>query len=375
MGKWAELPEDLLVLTAERLILLEDFLAFSGVCRSWRSVAINDNFKGSEQTPWLMLAKKDKPDDRQFISLRKGGVIRTVNLPEARGKRCLESLGWLVTISQDGDMNLLHPFTRVQISLPQVTKNYHLDSMKNHLSFIHKAVLSSRPEESNDYVLVVIYGCSRRLAFWRPEDKSWTAVNVGLISFCDINFYKGLCYGVMSNGMVLAFCVWGRYLTLASHVGYGPREFIGHNGLKQPYIVQSADVVLIVIRVFREACLPVFLGDNHFGFSNSGESGIYYETCGFKVFEVDLSRVGECAEKTSLGDNALFLGDNSSVSLVASRFRGIKSNCIYYTNNLKRREGNGMCIYDMEDGSNRPCYEEESSSLTCPPIWVNPSSF
>ncbi|KAF7151610.1 hypothetical protein RHSIM_Rhsim02G0223700 [Rhododendron simsii] len=368
MGKWAELPEDLLVLTAQRLILLEDFLSFSGVCRSWRSVAINDNFKGSEQTPWLMLARKDKPDDRQFISLRKGGVIRTVNLPEARGTRCLESLGWLVTISQDGDMNLLHPFTRVQINLPQITKNYHLDSMKNHLSFVHKAVLSSRPEESNDYALVVIYGCSRRLAFWRPGDKSWTGVHVGLISFCDINFYKGLCYGVISNGMVLAFDVWGLNPPLAWHVGYGAREFIGHSGLKQLYVVQSADVVLIVIRDFREACLPVFLEDDHLGFSNNGESRVYYATCGFKVFEV-----GECVEKTSLGDNALFLGDNSSVSVVASRFRGIKSNCIYYTNNFKRREGNYMCIYNMEDGSHRPCYEEESSGLTCPPMWVNPS--
>ncbi|KAF7151504.1 hypothetical protein RHSIM_Rhsim02G0225600 [Rhododendron simsii] len=154
------------------------------------------------------------------------------------------------------------------------------------------------------------------------EDKSWTAINAGLISFCYINFYIGLCYGVTSNGMVLAFDVWGHNPTLAWHVGHGPREFIGHSGFKLPYIVQSAEV--------------------------------------------------ECVEKTSLGDNALFLGDNSSVSVDATTFHGIKSNSIYYNNNLQ--QGADLCIY-MEDGSHRPCYEEESSSLTYPPMWVNPSSF
>ncbi|KAI8569446.1 hypothetical protein RHMOL_Rhmol02G0279900 [Rhododendron molle] len=325
-----------------------------------------------------MLSNKDKLNDCQFISLRKGGIIRTVNLPEARGKQCLESLGWLVTISEDGHMNLLHPFTRVQINLPHVTafKNYHLDSLKDHLFFIHKVVLSSRPEESKDYVLVVIYGCSRRLTFWRPEDKSWTAINAGLISFCDINFYLGLCYGVTSDGMVLAFDVWGHNPTLSWHVGDGPREIIGHGGLKLPYIVQSAEVLLIVIRVLRQAILPLFLEDDHFVVNDNSESRVYYETCGFKVFEVDLGKVGECVEKRSLGDHALFLGDNSSVSVDASRFKGIKSNCIYYTDNLNRGARKDVSIYDIEDGSHRPCYEGEYSfSLTCPPLWVNPSSF
>lgn len=97
MGNWAELGEDLLALTIKRVALYEDFLSFRGVCRAWHSVAVDENFKGFEQIPWLMLSEKDNSDERQFVSLRKG-IIRT----EARGKRCLETLGWLVIISEDG---------------------------------------------------------------------------------------------------------------------------------------------------------------------------------------------------------------------------------------------------------------------------------
>lgn len=73
--------------------------------------------------------------------------------------------------------------------------------------------------------------------------------------------------------------------------------------------------------------------------------------------------MAKCVEKTSLGNNALFLGDNASVSVDASTFSGIKANGIYYTNNFKRGGGKYTGIYDMEDGSWRPCYEVESPSL------------
>ncbi|KAF7151438.1 hypothetical protein RHSIM_Rhsim02G0223900 [Rhododendron simsii] len=337
MGNWAELPEDLLVLTANKITLFEDFLSFSGVCRSWRSVAINDNFKGSEQIPWLMLSDKDKPDERQFVSLRKGGVIRTVNLPDARGKRCLETLGWLVTVAEDGEINLLHPFTRVQINLPHVTtfKHYQMRTFDKNTSFISKAVLSSRPEESEDYALVVAYGDSGYVCFWRPGDMSWTDVRISLLYFRDIIFHGGLFYGVVGRAFVFAFDVWGPDPT---------RTWIA----------------------------TVYNGTNR--------SRVDYRTPRFQVFGAALRGKGEWAEITSLADNALFLGDNASFSVDASRFPGIKANCIYYTDEYWefRKRGGGLRhtgIYCLEDGSKSPCYEEESFNPICPPLWVNSSSF
>ncbi|KAI8569441.1 hypothetical protein RHMOL_Rhmol02G0279400 [Rhododendron molle] len=377
MGNWAELPEDILVLIAKRITLFEDFLFFSGVCRSWRSVAVNDNFKGSEQIPWLMLCDKDKPDERQFVSVRKGGVIRTVNLPEARGKRCLETLGWLVTTSEDGDINLLHPFTRVQINLPHIsTSEYYHPRRNKHLRFINKAVLSSCPEEGKDYVLMAIYSggdsSGGRLAFWRSRDVSWIRVNI--IWFSDINFYNGLCYGVV-GAQIFAFDVWGPNPNVALVVGYGPsHEYF--EGRQKPYIVQSAGVVLIVNRIIRQVSPSTFPEDYPYSFETCGFTVFEVDSSKkgkwFTVFEVDSSKKGKWVEKTSLGDSALFLGDNASVCVDASRFQGIKANCIYYTDSFKRG-GNYMGIYNMEDGSLSPCYEGEPSSSICPPMWVNPS--
>lgn len=360
MSNWAELPKDLLILIAKRITLYEDFLDFSGVCRSWRSIAIKDHFKGSEKLPWLMLSDKDKPNERKFVSLRKGGIIRTINLPEARGKRCLESLGWLVTISEDGDMSLLHPFTRAQINLPHVTtfKYYHWYGMKNHLSFINKAVLSSSPQESKDYVLMVMYSGS--LAFWRPGDKCWTHVEDDICSFCDIIFHKGLFYGVIDRGRVFAFDAWGSNPTWTYFFRHGPDEY--SSGLNRPYIVESAgEILTIFLKIKQSIC-----------YTNKDDSRVGYRICGFNVFEADLSDAKECVEKTSLGNNTLFLGDNASISVDASRIPGIKANCIYYTDNLTG--GNYIGIYDMEDGSSMPCYEGESSGLIFSLMWVNPSS-
>lgn len=129
MGNWAELLEDLLVGIAKRIPVFEDFVAFGGVCRSWRSVAIKQNFKGSQQIPWLMLAEEEgeeeKANERRIVSLTKGGMVRKLMVPEARRKRCFESLGWLVTVSEDGEMNLLHPFSQVQIPLPHINTFKH----------------------------------------------------------------------------------------------------------------------------------------------------------------------------------------------------------------------------------------------------------
>ncbi|KAF7149627.1 hypothetical protein RHSIM_Rhsim02G0224300 [Rhododendron simsii] len=295
---------------------------------SRRSIAINDNFEGSEQIPWLMLSDKDKPDERQFVSLRKGGIICTINLPEARGKRCLETLGWLVTIAED--------------------------------------------EESKDYVLVVLHGNVRHLGFWRPGDKSWTNVEVPILGFYDIIFHEGLLFAVKGHGMVLAFDVLGPY-PIRPWFGLGIPD-ICFGSHKQLFIVESAGVVLMV---HQDASLPDFGDDDPFGPDNKERSSVEYPTCRFQVFEF-ASGTKEWVEIMSLGDNGLFLGENASISVDASRFSGMKANCIYYTDNFwnfYQRGGANTGIYSLEDGSKSPCYEEESFNPICPPLWVSPSSF
>ncbi|KAH7840100.1 hypothetical protein Vadar_012616 [Vaccinium darrowii] len=155
------------------------------------------------------------------------------------------------------------------------------------------------PQESKDYILVVIYSGS--LAFWRPGDKCWTHVQDDICSFCDIIFHKGLFYGVIDRGRVFAFDAWGSNLTRTYFFRHGPDEY--SSGFNRPYIVESAgEILTIFLKVKQSICY------------NKDDSRVDYRICGFKVFEVDLSDAEECLEETSLGNNALFLGDNASIS-------------------------------------------------------------
>ena len=78
----------------------------------------------------------------------------------------------------------------------------------------------------------------------------------------------------------------------------------------------------------------------------------------------------------SLGDQALFVGNSSSLSLTASSLNGIKPNCIYFTDddlthfNCTRNGGGfDMGVYRMEDARIIPHYSGQSLSFFCSPLW------
>ena len=99
-----------------------------------------------------------------------------------------------------------------------------------------------------------------------------------------------------------------------------------------------------------------------------------YGTMGFEVFEVDLGG-GKWKELKSLGNRALFLGNNSSISVEASDFSGCRANCIYFIGSypdtywsIPGGGGRDMGIYNKLDGSIEPHYYRESLSRITPPM-------
>ncbi|KAF8389341.1 hypothetical protein HHK36_026035 [Tetracentron sinense] len=323
-----------------------------------------------------MLAEKENSDTRNFFSLSKGGMIQERLLPEARGTRCWSSHGWLITIADDLSMFLLNPVTRAQIQLPH-QRTFKDNSYRNPRNakevFIHRAILSSSPSWSSNYVVMVIHG-------------------------------------------VVVFDIESPNSTEARIVTKPPDELLGIV-YSMLYIVELSGALVVVSRTYVE--------DDPKGDSEEGEEeeaseededseveedseeegeveedseeegeveeeegvmeddlprflNISYQTAGFQVFELDLTS-GKWAKLSNLGDKAMFLGHNSSMSVVASDIPGCEANCIYFTDDnfsyyFSHSDGGGkdMGIFNLQDGSIKQHYMGDSRSrLTTPMACVD----
>ncbi|KAH0690387.1 hypothetical protein KY290_018622 [Solanum tuberosum] len=395
MADWSGLLYDLLVLIARRLNLIEDYLNFSTVCKSWHSVPTKNNFNNDLfRAPWLMLAEEDGNSIRKFFSLY-NGMILNKRIPKASRKRCMESMGWLIMVGEDeGEISILHPFSGVQIELPHqnTTVDYNSHQTGWLMSFIRKAVLSASPSHTSDYLLMVIEGGMRFLSFWRPGDVRWTRVTwegINRRCFTDLIYFNGQIYAIDYPGNLLVCDV-------ADVVGSKPTK--GHivaqvpldpeDGLEELYIVESLGSLFVIVRngvQFRSlrddsdriplTLLPEEVEDDGI------EEELTYGTTIFHVFQVDLA-AGKMTETRELGDAAFFLGANASISVQASQFPGIKPNHIYFTDDffesyLSYEEGGGldMGVFNLANGSIQPHYNGVSLSRFCPPTWVTPTLY
>ncbi|KAK7832292.1 putative f-box protein [Quercus suber] len=366
MSKWADLPDLILSEIMRRLSFYNDFVIFGAICKSWRSVYSSENPPLSPRCPWLMLAEEKEQKSRT-----------------------------------DFQVNLFHPLSKHLLSLPQpLFWNEDGNSKLNHLDyrdmFFEKCVLSRNPwnsvthEYDCDCIIMVIYGNGRSLAFTRPGYKAWIDIPSHSGSISDITFYNGKFYAVNCHGEAFV-CHTDDDIPFVESIAPHPpatEEII------QMYIVESSGDLLVVSR-FRGG--HFFLEDdtededseddiedeNIHESEGEGEgedeeekiNDNPYVTIGFTILKLECSTKVRSKYKykwgkvDSLGDQALFVGDNSSVSLSASSFNGCKANCIYYTDDYVEvfpftLNGGGydMGVFSVEDGEYKHHYEGESLS-------------
>ncbi|XP_055819532.1 F-box protein At2g26160-like [Solanum dulcamara] len=383
MVDWSELRPELLVLIVRRINMIEDYLNFRIICKSWHSVATRDNFNSNlPRAPWLMLAEEENDRTcRKFFSLYNGMILKK-RIPGASEKRCMESKGWLITVGKDeGEVSLLHPFSGVQIELPhqKTTERYEHNYTHVPWTFIRKAVLSANPSHTYDYAVMVIEGRFELLSLWRPGDLLWTRIlmpiHIGHIS--DVVYFNGHFYAV----------TFGRWVQICDVVG---SELINIHTIAQlaswndgrNYILESLGSLFVVAQQFvdlrhanddRER-IPL----RHIP-GEDDEKICTHRTRKFLVFQIDLVSC-KATPTRDLGDQAFFLGANASLSIQASQFPGIKPNCIYFTDSwlgayayFEKGCGLDMGVFNLADGSIQPHYDGVSVSRVCPPIWVTPN--
>ncbi|XP_060210191.1 F-box protein At2g26160-like [Lycium barbarum] len=363
MANWEELPYDIIVLIAKRFKLLKDFIPFCSVCTSWRTAATKEIFEvRPPQVPLLMLADKDE-DYREFYFVFEDKVSRMF-LPEVRKAECFSTKGWLCTVAYtiNGEMNLLHPFSRTQIPLPPeknlwALQDYGPVEARGIYHCMDKAVLSASPSVTSNYVLLVSYYADvNNLAFWRLGDLNWNHIDRNWGAFSDINYYDGQFYGVSYNGKVWVFDIAGptdpQPIVEPRLLVHLEDDMFKHPGTKF-YLVEVSGALLLVAR-----------------FSH----GDWSDTFKFKVVELDLIK-GDIKEIKTLGDLAIFVGSNAAISVDASKFARVKPNHIYFTddwyvafNDLEGGGGRDMGACNLEDGKIQSFYPELSLSPICPRV-------
>ncbi|PIA42712.1 hypothetical protein AQUCO_02000279v1 [Aquilegia coerulea] len=209
---WLKLPCDIIEDILNRLVDIDDYVRFGVVCKSWQYVKQAN--KRNQFSPWLLLPEGEiNTQDldnhnnyhmRNFFSLSSRKTLY-LNLLETRGRRCFGSpFGWLFTIGLDLYIHLINPLTRIQISFPsQPTFQYqyecHIEPRDMHRIFISRFAISSNTlsTDQGNCVVMVIYSQFRKLAFARPGDVSWTAIENPINeSHKDVISFKGHFYAV-----------------------------------------------------------------------------------------------------------------------------------------------------------------------------------
>ncbi|GJX76112.1 hypothetical protein Tco_0322923 [Tanacetum coccineum] len=338
--------------------------------KSWHVAPARGEYSNGPPSrfPSLLLAEKDK-DGREFrgLFLLSDKSIRKIRLPEAYGKVCRSTCGWLITAGRDDAAQLINPLSRETINLPKVDTFDHPKSLE--LSEWHEGIrklliVTNNPSSLKLPLVVVLWGCFDEMGFCRLGDNNWTAVAEGR-RICDLTYYNDRVYSFDRDYHIKACDVYGEDPTTLVDVSMLPSKLYAHDQhVGGAYIIgldegEKKRLLVVIRHGMLDGC---FSQEN-------------YKTKRFLLFAYDLKDRG-WSRVNDLGKRTLFVGHSSSF-WIEDTTGVIKNNRIYFTDDVKflynaSRNGGGgdMGIYHLSDGTIEPHFIGESRSLLTPPIWL-----
>ena len=240
-----------------------------------------------------------------------------------------------------------------------------------------KKVVVSDSKKGEDFAVMAVH-TGFKLAVWKMGDKKWTNIDGGGERACydDIAYYKGKFYAVDIKGLAISVDASTLKATKVAlpispyGIGFG-------RGGQVKYLVKSPEELFMVDKyydveneMFGELC-----GDS----DNDGGDFPFY----LRVYKLNEEEC-EWVQVDSLGDLALFVGDDCCFCVSAKEYVGCKGNCVYFAQDLFSQGGRDdfpgydTGLFDLEDCTAFPLstFHGYSKLFWPPPTWLKtkPSS-
>ncbi|KAL7604459.1 hypothetical protein Lser_V15G20582 [Lactuca serriola] len=187
---WSDLNQDVLILVMMQLGVV-DFLAFSRVCKSWRSLALSNKNKFIVSRPPMTISISTDPNVKEFyLKDFEGSELKTI-LPHLDYKTCIGvSCGYLILFSEKRkDFWLLNPITRHDLHVPFRDAYPDPHSLRGILVF---SPIISR------WVFVVFGQYSRNIWFCIVGKQEWNHISTPFY-INDLHALKGNVYTIHND--------------------------------------------------------------------------------------------------------------------------------------------------------------------------------
>ena len=397
VAEWAKVPKHLLDTISGKLESFADYLQFGSVCLSWHWVIKHNQIKHMNkfrrhQAPMLLTSDEDEHTWSLYDVNHNTFSKSKFSIPYNK-RFSGSSLGWLLTVNEDYTVTLYKACSMVKggenisICLPALFPPEPFDydesftpelderSFEVHAYHVSKMLVTADPlTNKEECTVVVIYGDRLELAFFRlAKDTTWTKLRAYYdaqpIMVLDILYANDIFYAVNEEGAVISFDVTDSCDSIV--------RLIAPKTRRPSKLPRYSDVLRYIVESDRGELLQVM---RYVYFRDVHECRT---TVCFLILRLDF-KTAEWILVEDLGDVALFLGGNASVSITTSKFAPWKPNRIYITHDLDGIQLLGtnpmICdlgVYHLKTRKFFLCYSIDSDVLirmrNRPPIWVVPT--
>ncbi|KAF3457415.1 hypothetical protein FNV43_RR02073 [Rhamnella rubrinervis] len=338
-AKWAIFHTDLLETMLDKLVL-SDYIRCSAVCKSWNSIVLNHKQKrirlSNHQLPWQLIIHLGYENGQKIFGLydffaRTRITNFQLHIPNEYNSYdyCDSSRGWLFfKVKKSEIFIIINPLSGTIFHLPKlISRRFHGG----------RFILSNDPCFGSFEVLA-IDNFRNKVAHLKFGDDYWSYTKRS----CEIGIRLFLSSFIFYKDRIIACCNKGIVSLELINNGDGDIHSLRINVL--------GELSPELKKLYDHSCL--YLVEN-----TNGDLLLvvrHIVVVKYDIFKIIESKTGrfEHIPVMNLKSHSLFLGNNHSISVLASNYPGCKQNSIYCSHVLTSlaRQGRFLkCVFSMDE--------------------------